>query len=293
MFALLSPAFWGLNNVFNKFLVAKKFQGYFSITSYLHFIDLIFAGIIYFVTPVSFCFPYAVFAMAVGLLPLVAFWFYTKALLVEEVSRVTPLFQFIPILVVFLSALFLNEILSAQKYFGIALIVVTSLLISYRKSESGNSLSSAFKLMIPFSVVLSVYTILVKYLLSYLNDWSIFFWMIIGSFVGVLFLLTFSKPRREFVETVPVLGFRTFIVALVGEGAYVLGTICSIIAMSLSYASLVSALGGLQQFFVFIYMLLLSLFLPKILKEEIGRNVVALKISAIALMFVGTWLTTL
>jgi drug/metabolite transporter (DMT)-like permease len=292
VFALLSPAFWGLNNVFNKFLVAKKFRGYFSIVSYLHFIDLIFAGIIYFVVPVSFSFPYAVFAMAVGLFPLAAFWFYTEALRVEEVSRVTPLFQFIPLLVVFLSALFLDEILSAQKYFGVALIVVTSILISYRKSETGNVLSSAFKLMIPFSVILSVYTILLKYLLSYLDYWSIFFWMIIGSFFGVLVLLAFSGPRREVVETVPTLGPRTFIVALVGEGVYVLGTVCSLIAMSLGYVSLVSALSGLQNFFVFAYMLLLSLFVPTILKEDTCRSVVVLKIAAISLMFVGTWLIT-
>jgi drug/metabolite transporter (DMT)-like permease len=272
--------------------VAKKFQGYFSIVSYLHFIDLIFAAFIYFGTSVSFQFPYALFAMVIGLFPLCAFWFYTEALRVEEVSRVTPLFQFIPILVVFLSALFLDEILSAQKYLGIALIIVTSLLISYRKSESGNCLSSAVKLMIPFSVIFSVYTILMKYLLGYLDYWSLFFWMVIGSFFGVLLFLAFSKPRREFVETVPALGFRTFVVALVGEGVYVLGSICSLIAMSLGYVSLISALAGLQNFFVFAYMLLLSLFVPTILKEDISRNVVVLKVVAIALMFVGTWLIT-
>ena len=292
MFALLAPAFWGLNNVFNKFLMVKKFQGYFSLVSYLHFLDLFFAVIIYFVAPVSFSFPYAVFAMAVGLLPLLAFWFYTKALMVEEISRITPLFQFIPIFVVFLSAVFLDEILSVQKYFGIALVVVTSILISYRKSGNGNSLSSAFKLMIPFSLILSVYTILLKYLLGYLDYWSIFFWMIIGSFFGVLVLLSFPKPRREFVETVPAIGGRTFVVALAGESVYVLGLICSLIATSLGYVSLVSALSGLQHFFVFVYMLVLSVFVPKILKEEIGREVIALKISAIALMFVGTWLVT-
>ena len=292
VFALLAPAFWGLNNIFNKFLMVKKFQGYFSFVSYLHFLDLFFAVIIYFVAPVSFSFPYAVFAMAVGLLPLLAFWFYTKALMVEEISRITPLFQFIPIFVVFLSAVFLDEILSVQKYFGIALVVVTSILISYRKSGNGNSLSSAFKLMIPFSLILSVYTILLKYLLGYLDYWSIFFWMIIGSFFGVLVLLSFPKPRREFVETVPAIGCRTFVVALAGESVYVLGLTCSLIATSLGYVSLVSALSGLQHFFVFVYMLVLSVFVPKILKEEIGREVVALKISAIALMFVGTWLVT-
>jgi hypothetical protein len=116
--------------------------------------------------------------------------------------------------------------------------------------------------------------------------------MLIGSTFGILFLLSFSKPRNEFVEAVPNIGRKTFVVAVVSEGTYVLGTVCSLIAMSLGYVSLVSAFGGLQHFFVFVYMLLLSLFMPKILKEEISRNVVALKISAIALMFVGTWLIT-
>lgn len=290
VFALLSPAFWGLNNVFNKFLMVKKFRGYYSLVSYLNILNLIFAAIIYFVIPISSSFPYFVIAMVVGLLPLFAFWFYSKALMVEEISRITPLFQFIPIFVVFLSAIFLNEILNFQKYFGIMLIVIMSILISYKRSKTGKSLSSAFSLMIPFSFILSIYTIMLKYLLTYLNYWSIFFWMIIGSFFGVLGLLSFSKPRIEFIKNISGLGARTFIVAFCGESAYLLGVICSLIAMSLGYVSLVSALSGLQHFFVFIYMLILSIFMPKILEEEIKRQVVMLKIFAIAFMFVGTWL---
>jgi uncharacterized membrane protein len=292
VFALLSPAFWGLNNIFNKFLVTKKFKGYVSIAAYLNSIDLVFATIIYCVTPISFQIPYIVLAMIVGLFPFTAFWFYTKALMVEEVSRVTPLFQFIPIFVVILSAVFLDEFFSVQKYIGVALIIVTSLLIVYRKSGDGGSFSSAFKFMVPFSIILSVYTIFQKYLLNYLDYWSIFFWMMIGSFVGVLVLLTFSESRREIIETVSPLGLRTFFVALAGESMYILGTIFSLIALSLGYASLVSALSGLQHFFVVGYMLLLSLFMPTILEEEISRNVIMLKTIAIALMFVGTWLIT-
>jgi len=293
VFALLSPAFWGLNNVVNKFLMTKKFHSYFSIVVYLNFVDLIFASIVCATSSVSFEFPYVLFAMAIGVLPLFAFWFYTKALMVEEISRITPLFQFIPLFVVFLSVMFLDEILGVPKYLGVALIVLTSILISYRTSESGKSLSSAFKLMIPFSIILAVYTVLNKYLLGYLDYWSVFFWMMIGSCLGVLFMLCFSKPRKEFVETVPLLGKRTFCVALLGEGTYVLGTIFSLIATSLGYVSLVSALSGLQHFFVFVYMLLLSLFVPTLLKEEISRNVVTLKIFAIVLMFAGTWLVTI
>lgn len=292
LFALLSPAFWGLNNVINKFLMTKKFKGYFSIVIYLNFVDLIFAGTVYVFTSVSFSFPYVLFVMVVGVMPVIAFWFYTKALLVEEISRITPLFQFIPIFVVVLSVLFLGEILSIQRYFGIALIVVTSLLISYRKTDNGNSLSSAFKLMIPFTAILAVYTVLNKYLLGYLDFWSVFFWMMIGSWFGVVLMLGFSTPREEFVSTVSHLGKRTFLIVFFGEGTYILGTIFSLIATSMGYVSLISALAGLQHFFVFVYVLLLSLFVPRILKEEMNKPVIALKIIAITLMFVGTWLIT-
>ena len=292
VFALLCPAFWGLNNVFYKFLMTKKFRSYFSMLSFMGFVDLFFAVAIYLVTPASFVFPYVLFAMVVGLMPLLGFWFYSKALMVEEISRITPLFQFIPIFVVLLSVIFLNEILSAQRYFGVAIIIIASILISYRNSTSGKSFSAALKFMIPFSVVLAVHAILEKFLLSYIDYWSVFFWNILGAFLGVLFLLTFSKPRREFSEAVSAVGKRAFFVVFVGEGVYFLGTICWLIAASMGYVSLVSALAGLQHFFVFIYVLLSSLFVPHHLKEEMTTRVIVLKISAIALMFAGTWLVT-
>jgi drug/metabolite transporter (DMT)-like permease len=256
------------------------------------FIDLLFAVIIYMFKPASFVFPTALFAMAVGLFPLLAFWFYSKALMVEEISRITPLFQFIPIFVVLLSVVFLNELLSVQRYFGVTVIVIASILISYRNSKSGKSFSSALKFMIPFSVVLAVHSILEKFLLSYIDYLSVFFWNILGAFCGILFLMTFSKPRREFTETVHTVGKRAFFVVFVGEGVYFLGTICWLIAVSMGYVSLVSAFAGLQHLFVFIYVLLSSLFVPKLLKEEINGKVIVLKASAIALMFAGTWLIT-
>jgi uncharacterized membrane protein len=292
VFALLCPAFWGLNNVFYKFLMTKKFRSYFSMLSFMSLVDLFFAVVICLVTPASFVFPYVFFAMGVGLMPLLSFWFYSKALMVEEISRITPLFQFIPIFVVLLSVMFLNEILSVQRYFGVAIIIIASILISYRNSRGGKSLSSALKFMVPFSVVLAVHAILEKFLLSYIDYWSVFFWNILGAFCGVLFLLAFSKPRREFAEAVTGVEKRGFFVLFVGEGVYFLGTICWLIAASMGYVSLVSAFAGLQHFFVFIYVLLSSLFVPHHLKEEMNRGVIALKISAIALMFAGTWLVT-
>ena len=290
VFALLCPAFWGLNNVFYKFLMTKKFRGYFPMLSFMSIIDMAIAVILYLVSPAYFVFPYTFFAILVGLMPLLAFWFFSRALMVEEISRISPLLQFVPIFVAFLSVIFLDEILTAQRYLGVAIIILASVLISYRSSKTGRSLSSALKFMLPFTVVIAVHSILEKFLLSYLSYWSLFFWNLLGGFCGVLFLMLFSKMRRKFTETVHTVGRRAFFVVLVGESVYFMGTISWLIAASMGYVSLVSAFAGLQHFFVFIYVILASLFVPQHLKEEMSREVILLKISAIALMIAGTWL---
>jgi drug/metabolite transporter (DMT)-like permease len=284
--------FWGLNNVLYKFLMVNKFRGYYPMLAFMSFNDVIFAVALNLFTPISFEFPYVVYALAVGLLPPLAFWFYSKALMVEEISRITPLFQFIPIFVVMLSVVFLSEILSAQRYLGIAIILSASVLISYRRTKSGRSLSSALKLMIPFSLVLAVHSILEKFLLEHIDYWSVFFWNILGAFCGVLVLLVFSRHRRELLETVSSFGKRMYLVVFVCEGVYFAGMMSWLIAASMGYVSLVSAFAGLQHFFVFIFVVLSSLFMPKILKEEMTKAVIVLKISAIAFMIAGTWLIT-
>jgi uncharacterized membrane protein len=288
-FALLAPAFWALNNVFIKFLLTNKFKSYFSTIAIISTADAIFALAISLLTPIEVSFPFSLLALLAGLFPLTAFWFYSQALLVEDVSRVVTLFQLIPVFVVFLSVVFLNEVLGLQNYLGIALVVLAATLISYKKT-GGKAFSHALKFMLPFAFIIAIYTIVNKALLGHLDFWSLFFWDISGTFLGAMSMLSFKKNRKALTETIASLGKRVFVVTFVGEGMYVSGTLCSLVALSLVEAPLASAFFGLQPFYVFFYILFLSLFLPKILKEDISKTSVSLKIVAIALMFVGTWL---
>jgi drug/metabolite transporter (DMT)-like permease len=130
--------------------------------------DVPFAFATLSIVPLMINFPY-IYALIVGVLPIMAFWFYSKALLVEEISRLITLFQLIPVFVALLSAIFLNEILGLQKYFGIAIIVIASMLISFK-----------FKYMITFSLIIAIYSILEKFLLRYFEFWSLFFWNVVG-----------------------------------------------------------------------------------------------------------------
>ena len=290
VYALLAPAFWALNNIFVKFLIVNKFKTYVPMISSIIIIDLPYAIIISIIAPITINFPYALLALIVGLFPIVAFWFYSKALLLEEVSRLITLFQLIPVFVAILSVIFLNEILDLQKYLGIMIIVLASILISFRKIKGKSSFSSALKYMIPFSLIIAIYSIMEKYLLSYFEFWSLFFWNIIGAFMGILILLSFKKPRKQFTKTLPTVGAKNLFITFIGEGIYIIGTLFSLMAFSLVEASIVSALLGLQPFYLFFYTILLSMFLPKILNEELTKRVITLKLIAISIMFIGTYL---
>lgn len=289
IFALLAPAFWALNNVFIKFLITNKYKSYFPMIFTVISMDAIFAITIAALTSISTVFPYSILAFLTGLMPLLAFWFYLNALIKEEVTRIITLFQLIPVFVALISPVLLNEILSAQKYAGIALIVTASILISYKKSGT-KSFSSALKFMIPFGIIIATYTVIDKILLGYLDFLSVFFWNVMGTLTGALCLLSISKLRQEATRTISAVGKKVVFTTFIGEGLYVTGTICSLIALSLTDAPLASAFFGLQPFYVFFYMLLLSLFLPKILNESRTKQIILLKTSAIALTFIGTWL---
>jgi len=287
LYALLAPAFWAMNNVFIKFLLTNKFKSNLPLIFTAISMDAIFALIVFISGEVSYSFPYSLLAFSAGIMPLVAFWFYSKALITEEVSRIVTLFQLIPVFVVLLSVIFLDEILSTSRYIGITLIVFASVLISYRKASKKPFLG-VLKFMVPFGLIIASYTVADKTLVNHLNFWSVFFWNIFGTFTASLLLLTLPKPRKEIVNTISAAGKKTLLTTFIGEGLYVIGTICSLIALSLTDASLASSLFGLQPFYVFFYTIVLSIFSPRILKEEINKETLLLKISAVTLMFIGT-----
>jgi uncharacterized membrane protein len=70
----------------------------------------------------------------------------------------------------------------------------------------------------------------------------------------------------------------------------VAGVFLGIIAISYGPVSLVSAFSSLKLLLVFIFSLLFSTFLPKIIKEDFGMKVSIQKITAIILMILGAFL---
>lgn len=235
----------------------------------------------------SLSFTNILLALFAGLLVSLGWLFYFRAVKVEEISRVIPLFNLMPIFVLILATIFLAEIFTPLKYLGIFLIVGGAFLIStkdFRKIKIGK----AALLMLIASFLYAANTVLTKYLLEFADYWTIYAYLRLGAiFVLVPVLFIHFKDLKE---TLRENGRKVIITTTSAEIIFFFGALLITLALVTGPATLVNSLSNLQPFFVFLFAIVLSLFFPRILKEETKGSVLVMKIIAMVLMFVGVLL---
>ena len=292
VFTLLAQFLWTITSVMDKYVINRYVKNPMVILIFISSFGLISAFIISFsvqisIPPVNLI----ILSLFTGVLCVITSLFYFKSLLIEEVSRVTPLFSINSIFVLILATIFLNEIFTVEKYGGIFLIVLGSILISMKKHVK-LELSKALFFMIVASLFWASYNVLLKFLLNDLTYWNAFFWTRIGGFLTVPFLIYFFyKPMIKTFKIVKkyprVAGFIS-ITEVTNIGATLLMTI----ALSIGYVSLVSALSQIHSLFLLILATILSFFKPQILKEELKGSTIILKLIAVLMIIFGAILLT-
>jgi len=133
-------------------------------------------------------------------------------------------------------------------------------------------------------------SVLIKYLLNFADFWTIFSYTRIGTIFALIPIFYFNF--KDLVSNVKEHGKKVIGVMSLSEVFNISGVLFITIATSLGFVTLVSALSELQAFFVLFLTIILSVFYPKILKEEVTRSTVLIKSIAIILMFVGVILIT-
>ena len=296
--ALLAPALWSITNYIDKFLVSKYFKG--GGTGAL----IIFSALIgVFVAPIFLIISPGILNIAtrdalilivsgaiyiVGLLP------YLYAMSKDDVSIVVPLFQLIPVFGYVLGFVFLKEQLTNTQLLGGVMVFIGAIGISL---DVPRLVEKQFKikwdvlgLMVLSSFLVALYSFLFKFA-SIENESFVVssFWQYVGFILVAIIILVFVKSyRTEFVAIVkrnklPILGLNAS------------NEIINIIAkIALDYASLLAPLAlvwvvnGFQPLFVFVYGILITLLFPKILKENLSKEVLIQKIVFIAVIIAGS-----
>lgn len=292
-FSLAGAASLAVTGIIDKFILGKYVRNPLAYLVTLIILQQIFAIWIFLFAGLGFNYPYSFCAMAAGSLQ-VALWIsYLRALQIEETSRVAALVYVFPVFVFLGSFLFLGEILTVRDYAGGALLVLSALLISYRPSLPGGRLilSPALKYMVFFWIFTAAYAIASKYLLAFVDEWHLIMWSSFGNLLVVLPLLALKEIRKETFRYY-YCGPFLFSALLADELFDFLGRGSLIFAYALGSVSLVSSVAALQPFITLLYVILLGIFVPGILKEELDSRTLILKISALFLVAIGVYLVS-
>ncbi len=290
LFSILAAFTWAIVNIVDKYVLTKWIRKPIVPVMIIGIIGLIASIIVYYTHGFSeLSYINILLAFVSGVFYILMSFFYFKAVKIEEISRITPLFYLTPLFILILASIFLGEFFAPIKYLGIFLLVIGAFLISSKKITK-ISFGKAFWLMILSSLFLAINQVITKYLLGFADFWTIFSWTRIGTIVALIPVYFICFP--DFISTVKEHGKKVIGVVSLNESLNVVGVIFITIAASVGYVTLVNALSSIQPLFVLIFAVFLSIFYPRILKEEMGKSTVLLKLVAIILMFAGAILVS-
>jgi drug/metabolite transporter (DMT)-like permease len=240
---------------------------------------------VFLIAGANFVYPQSLIALIFGSLQVFPSFFYMKALKIEETSKVAALEYVYPLFVFIGSVLLLGEVMELKHCAGGLLLLVGTLLISYKKngsyhnglySNSWNSnslnskpflsaLSPAIKPFLSYWALTAVYYLSLKYLLISIDEWNLYIWSSIGSLMVVLPLMGIQSIRSEVKNFFSQGGLA--VGTLISEEIFqFLGIIFSLFAYAIGSVTMVSSVGALQPIMTVLLILGLGILMPKLAK---------------------------
>ena len=218
------------------------------------------------------------------------FWFF-KGLKEFEPSRIAPavggvLPVFTFILIYFFS--WGREILNLQQLLAFVLLIFGTFLITYQRSKKISMKSLRLSAVAAFFFALSFVTAKFIYL-NYPFLLSLL-WIRLGGTLSALFFLLSTEVRQGLFKQKVGLEKKTLAVFFSSQAAGAGANILQNWAIALApmvYIAFINALQGVQYIFLLFFAILFSWKIPKILKEEISRDVIFQKTVAILLISLG------
>jgi len=287
----LSATFgWSVVNVMDKYILSKYVKEPVIPVFILGFLGLIVSLLIHLIRGYAYLsLLNIILAFIGGALYILANLFYFKAVKIEEVSRVVPIFCSVPIFVGIMAAAFLGEIFTPLTYLGIFLLIIGGILISTKKL-SKIRVGKAFWLMILSSLLFAIELVIVKHLTNNADFWTVFSYIRIGTIFAIIPLIYMYLPEFKFVFS--KFGKKALGLITISESLNLGSSFIYMMAISISFVTLVDALSSFQYLFLLIFTVILSVFFPKIIKEEISKKIVLQKLISIIFMIVGVYLIT-
>jgi len=298
LLALVAPLLWGMVNHIDKYILSKYQEGrgvgaILIFSSLFSVVILPILAIIYRSRIFSISFSDSFFLFVVGFLSAIAFFFYLKAMDIEEASVVIPLFQFDPVFGYILSYFILGELLNLHQIVAAVLILVGIILLSL---EIDLEHKLKLKKQVLFLVALSSFMfalsgVLFKKLALVDSFWVSIFWQYFGlTIFGILVLVFNRKFRKDFISMFSKPLPQILFFNILSEVLYIIGGLANNFALLIAPVAIVFVVNSYQPLFVFISGVLFTIFLPQFVSEKISRRHLIHKLISIVIILIGSYL---
>ncbi len=298
IFAFSGPVLWALSTHIDKYLVERYFK-HGSVAVLMVFTAIIGALTLPFIWRfrpgvVTLDMQSMTVIAVSGILYMSAIYFYLQALQTEEASTVAPFFQAAGLFGLILGYFVLGEKLSYLQIIGVLLIIAGSVLLSLRFGQGAGRLRTRLIiLMLASALALALSSLIFKFYAVRDEFWTTIFWNFVGEVLFGVILLLIASNRRQFKKMMrsnpaPVL-YVNGANELINLGG-ILGVRYTLLFLPLG---IVQAIGSTTSFFVLFFGVVLSVFFPKLGREELGFANLMQKIIAISLVVAGVLLINL
>ena len=277
LYAFSGPLLWAISTHIDKYLVDKYFRH--SDTAVL-MVFTAFLGV--FALPVIWLFEPRVLALpwlatgvmtVSGILYMGAMLFYLRAIQSEEASVVAPLFQANILFTFALGLIFLHEMPRWSALGGGALVVAGAIGLSLDKDlRLGSFKPRLVALMLGATFVLACSSVVFKFFAVNDEFWSTTFWTFVGEGIFGAVILAIPAYRRQFMTLLRRNPGAVMGVNAANELINLGGGLGVRFASLLAPVALVSAISATSTFFVFLFGILLTLFLPRFGREDLAAR---------------------
>lgn len=207
-----------------------------------------------------------------------------------EVSRIIPTIGAAqPVFIAILAFVFFGfEKMKGNEILAFIILLAGSVLISIDKNPKITKKSMEISLV--GSLLFSMDFIFSKFVFLEMPFWQGFIWMRIFSFIFVLIFLFDKGFRKEMSAENAGFNKKTgilFLSAQMAGGAANILQSWAIFLVPVAYLAVMNSMKGIQYVFLFLMVVFISHFLPKVLKEEMSKRVIFQKIASILLIGLG------
>lgn len=279
-------------NLFDKFFCEKRFKNIYSFAVTVNLLSFIFITGLIFFSPLSFSWGWPLFfALLSGPVYFVMWLLWWKSLANFEVSRVAAIFNTRPIFTALLAVLFLGESLTNLKWLAILFIVIGAIICSWDSKKDKTVFDLTYFLIILSALLAALGDLFSKFALKEINPFTVYLLSYYAT-LPLFITLLFKKGVIQELK-INLSNKKTFLVFLTRVFISFISICFFYLALASGPISFVIAITGGGPLLVFIYATLISLFWPKVIKEELTKSVLIAKALAIILIVGGVVLINL